>query len=109
MIKFLQITEENFAEEVEQAKLPVVILCWSDIEDLPEGAIALYQSRLAGKAIFGTYRVGYHDTFATSIRIGIVPSILVYRAGEEIGRCQPAMCLAKLIQEVEKIIQKNPH
>ena len=104
MVEFLEITKDNFEKEVRQAKLPAVILCWSDIEDLPEGAIALCQSRLAGKAIFGIYRVGYHDTFATSIRIGIVPSILVYRAGEEIGRKQPTMNPLEWIDWVEEAI-----
>ena len=83
----VQITEENFASEVENSELPVVVDVWGEgcgpckmIEPL----IDQIAEEFEGKAKIGKLNIGENMPLAAKFGISGVPTILFFKGGDEV-------------------------
>jgi len=84
----INITEANFAEEVEKSALPIVVDVWGEgcgpckmIEPLIDQVAAEFE----GKARVGKLNIGENMGLAAKFGISSVPTILFFKGGEEIA------------------------
>ena len=82
------ITEDNFAEEVEKAELPVIVDVWGEgccpckmIEPLIDQVAAEFQ----GKAKVGKLNIGENMALAAKFGISGVPTFLFFKGGKEVA------------------------
>ena len=81
------ITEDNFADEVENSELPMLIDVWGEgcgpckmIEPLIDQIAADFE----GKARVGKLNIAENMAVATKFRITGVPTLLFFKGGEEV-------------------------
>ena len=82
------ITEENFADEVENSDLPVVVDVWGEgcgpckmIEPMIDEVAAQFE----GKAKVGKLNIGENMPLAAKFGISGVPTILFFKGGQEVA------------------------
>ena len=80
------ITEDNFAEEVENSSLPILVDVWGEhcgpckmIEPL----IDQIAEEFEGKARVGKLDIAANMAFAAGLGVKAVPTLLFYKGGEE--------------------------
>lgn len=82
------ITEDNFAEEVEQSDLPILVDVWGEgcgpckmIEPLIDQIAAEFE----GKARVGKLNIAQNMGIAAKFGISGVPTLLFFKGGEEVA------------------------
>ena len=102
----VEFTEENFDQEVLKASTPVLVDMWAVwcgpcrmiapvIEDMA--------GKYAGKIKFGKLNVDEHPQVAAQYRIMNIPTLLVFKRGQEVDRIigvQPREELARRLDSV---------
>ena len=83
----VEITEANFADEVEKSELPIMVDVWGEgcgpckmIEPLIDQIAGDFE----GKARVGKLNIGENMSIAAKFGISGVPTILFFKGGEEV-------------------------
>ena len=83
----VEITEANFADEVEKSELPIMVDVWGEgcgpckmIEPLIDQVAAEFD----GKARVGKLNIGQNMSIAAKFGVRSVPTIMFFKDGEEI-------------------------
>ncbi|MBD3167947.1 MAG: thioredoxin [candidate division Zixibacteria bacterium] len=104
MANIQEITDANFEQEVLKADLPVVIDFWAEwcgpcrmvapiVEELSE--------EYNGKVKFGKLDVDANSNTPAKFGIRSIPTLLIFKGGEEVGRLIGAKPKGQLVKELE--------
>ncbi|MGD9896293.1 MAG: thioredoxin [Candidatus Methylacidiphilaceae bacterium] len=100
-----EITNKNFAQEVAQSPIPVVLDFWAEwcgpcrmvapvIEELA--------GELAGKVKFGKVNVDQEQELAARFSIQSIPTLLIFRDGEIKGRQVGAASKSHILAKIQE-------
>lgn len=104
----LTITDSNFASEVEQAALPVLLDLWAPwcppcrmiaptIEEL--------SAELAGRVKVGKLNIDDNPTTTNRFNVRSIPTLLVLKNGKEIDRIVGAVPKTEILRKLETAIR----
>lgn len=104
MANIQEITDANFEQEVLKSDLPVVIDFWAEwcgpcrmvapiVEELSE--------EYNGKVKFGKLDVDANSNTPAKFGIRSIPTLLIFKGGEEVGRLIGAKPKGQLVKELE--------
>ena len=97
----LEFNKDNFAEQVEQSALPVVVDFWGP-QCAPCLALMLDVEKLAGqfqgKAVFGKVNVAENRRLCISLKVMSIPTILFYKGGSCVDKLTGADVSIEAIQ-----------
>ena len=104
MSNITEITDSNFDQEVLQSDVPVVVDFWAEwcgpcrmvapiVEELSE--------EYNGKVKFGKLDVDSNSGVAARYGIRSIPTLLIFKSGDEVGRLVGAKPKVQLVKELE--------
>jgi len=105
--KPLDITDQNFAQEVERSALPVLVDMWAPwcgpcrfvspvVEDLAV--------ELAGRLRVAKLNVDQNPAIAARFHIQSIPALLVFKEGREVDRIVGAQPKSEILRRVQRFI-----
>ena len=100
----MKITDDNYKELFEQDKL-VVIDFWATWCGPCKRLAPIFESlegEYEGKAIIGKYNAENNEELLERFPVRNVPTILLVKNGEEVGRLAGAVNAAKIKEEIDK-------
>ncbi len=103
----VEFSESNFDHEVLQAKVPVLVDLWAAwfgpglmIAPIVAGLAGTYQ----GKMRMGKLNVDDHPQVAARFRIMNIPTLLLFKGGQEADRIVGVVPKEELVRRIEKVI-----
>ena len=103
----IEITEDNFEQEVAQSKLPVLIDLWAAwcgpcrlIAPVIEELAGTYQ----GKMKMSKLNVDDHPQVAGKFQVMNIPTLLLFKGGEEVDRIVGVVPKDELTRRIDKVI-----
>ena len=103
----VEFSESNFDQEVTKATTPVLVDLWAAwcgpcriIAPVIEELAGKYQ----GKMKMGKLNVDDHPQIAAQFRIMNIPTLLLFKGGQEVDRIVGVVPKEELIRRLEKII-----
>ena len=103
----LELTEDNFTQEVLKAKTPALVDMWAAwcgpcrmLAPVVEELAGAYQ----GKMKFGKLNVDDYPQMAAQYRVMNIPTLLVFKGGQEIDRIVGVQPKEELVRRLEKAI-----
>lgn len=101
----LEFTDINFDTEVLQSELPVLVDFWAtwcgpckQIAPSIEALAAEYQ----GKAKIGKFNIDDHIQVPQKYRVKSIPTLLLFKGGQQVGELVGAMPQSKIEAELKK-------
>ena len=102
-----ELSDTNFEQEVTKSSLPVLVDLWAAwcgpcrlIAPVVEELAGTYQ----GKLKVGKVNVDDHPQVAAQFRIMNIPTLLLFKAGQEADRIVGVVPKEELVRRIEKII-----
>lgn len=102
------ITKQNFAEEVLQSKLPVVVdfyADWCGPCKMMAPVLHEFAEKSEGRIKVGKLNIDSDVEIAEQYRVMSVPSFLVFKNGEKVGMTVGAMSLKDFEQNIEQMLK----
>ncbi len=103
----LELTESNFSQEVLNAKSPAVVDMWAAwcgpcrlIAPVLDELAGTYQ----GKVKFGKLNVDDYPQLAAQYRIMNIPTLLVFKGGQEVDRIIGVQPKEELVRRFDKTL-----
>ena len=103
----MEFTESNFDQEVVQSSTPVLVDMWAAwcgpcrmIGPVVEELAGTYQ----GKMKVGKLNVDDHPSVAAQFRIMNIPTLLIFKGGQEVDRIVGVVPKEELSRRVERIV-----
>lgn len=103
----VEFTEENFQQEVLQASTPVLVDLWAAwcgpcrmIAPVVEEMAGKYQ----GKVKIGKLNVDDHPAIAAQHRVMNIPTLLLFKGGQEIDRLVGVQPKEELVRRIERAV-----
>ncbi len=103
----VELSDENFEKEVTGSKTPVLVDLWAAwcnpcrmIAPVVEELAGTYQ----GKVKFGKLNVDDHPQIASQFRVMNIPTLLLFKNGQEVDRIIGVTPKEELARRVEKLI-----
>ena len=103
----LELSDANFDQEVTKSPTPVLVDLWAAwcgpcrlIAPVVEELAGTYQ----GKLKVGKVNVDDHPQVAAQFRIMNIPTLLLFKAGQEADRIVGVVPKEELVRRIEKII-----
>ena len=103
----LEITEQNFDQEVEKSNVPVLIDMWAAwcgpcriIGPVVEELAGKYQ----GKMKVGKLNVDDHPQVAGRFRIMNIPTLLLFKGGQEVDRIVGVVPKEELARRIDRVL-----
>ena len=93
------LTEENFAQEVEQSQIPVLVDFWADWCGpcrMLAPAVAQIAEEYDGRAMVGKVNVDQQSELARRFGIVSIPSVMVFKNGENVATKVGALAKGQL-------------
>jgi thioredoxin 2 len=105
--KPIQITDANFAEEVERSPLPIFVDMWAPwcgpcrqltpvVEELAV--------ELSGRMRIGKLNVDENPVTSARFRIQSIPAMLVFKGGKEVDRIIGAQPKSEILRHLQRLI-----
>lgn len=103
----LELTEENFQKEVMESDIPVLVDFWAEWCS-PCKALAPALHEMAGEAAgkFKIAKVNVDDNsgIANAHNVMNIPTMIIFKGGEEIERLVGLMSKLKILSKIESVI-----
>ena len=103
----IELTDSNFEQEVINAQTPALVDLWAAwcgpcrmIAPVVEELATAYQ----GKLKVGKLNVDDHPQIAAQYRVMNIPTLLLFKGGQEVDRIVGAQPKAELARRVEQIL-----
>lgn len=103
----MEVTESNFEQEVMKATTPVLVDMWAAwcgpcrlIAPVVEELAGIYQ----GKIKMGKLNVDDHPQIAARFRIMNIPTLLLFKGGQELDRIIGVVPKEELTRRIERVI-----
>lgn len=103
----VEFTEGNFEQEVLQASTPVLVDLWAAwcgpcrvIAPMVEELAGTYQ----GKVKIGKVNVDDHPQIAAQYRIMNIPTLLLFKGGQEVDRIVGVVPKEELSRRIERVL-----
>ena len=102
-----EFTSANFDQEVRKSSVPVLVDMWAAwcgpcrmIAPMVEELAGKYQ----GKVKMGKVNVDDHPQVAAEYRIMNIPTLLLFKAGEEVDRIVGVQPKEELVRRIDKVL-----
>ena len=105
--KPMTITDANFAAEVEQSKLPVLVdfwAAWCGPCRMIAPIIEQLAHKLSGRVRIGKLDVDANHTTAGRFRVQSIPSMLIFKDGREVDRIVGMQSKQAIIQRLQPFL-----
>jgi thioredoxin 2 len=105
--KPLDVTDRDFAEEVEKSPLPVLVDMWAPWCGpcrFVTPAVEELAAELAGRLRVAKLNVDQNPATAARFNIQSIPALLVFKGGREVDRIIGAQSKAELRRRLERLI-----
>jgi thioredoxin 1 len=103
----LELTEDNFEQEVTNSSTPVLVDLWAAwcgpcrmIAPIVEEMAGTY----AGKMKMGKVNVDDHPQIAAQYRIMNIPTLLLFKGGQEVDRIVGVVPKQELARRIDKVL-----
>jgi len=103
----VELTESNFEQEVTKAAMPVLVDLWAAwcgpcrmIAPIVEELAGTYQ----GKVKFGKVNVDDFPQLAAQFRVMNIPTLLLFKAGQEADRIVGVVPKQELTRRLDKVL-----
>lgn len=100
----IMITDANFAGEVENSKIPVLLdfwATWCPPCKMIAPTIDALAKELAGKVKIGKLDVDKNPRTASKFRVQSIPTLIIFKNGEEVDRIVGAQSKAAMMQRLQ--------
>jgi len=98
------VTDENFASEVEQSPLPVLLdlwAAWCGPCRMIAPVIEQLATELAGRVRVGKLNVDENKKVAARFRVQSIPTLLVFKNGQEVDRLVGALPKQEILRRLQ--------
>ena len=103
----IELTESNFEQQVLKSSTPALVDLWAAwcgpcrmIGPVVEELSGAYQ----GKVTFGKLNVDDYPQLAAQYRVMNIPTLLLFKGGQEVGRMVGVQPKEELIRRIEKTL-----
>lgn len=100
----IMITDGNFAAEIENSKIPVLLdfwATWCPPCKMIAPTIDALAKELAGKVKIGKLDVDKNPRTASKFRVQSIPTLIIFKNGEEVDRIVGAQSKAAMMQRLQ--------
>ena len=107
-VKYISLTPENFANEVINSNIPVLVdfwAAWCGPCQIMNPIIADLAEKWTRRVKIGKANVDDNETIATQYNIQAIPTILIFRDGEIVERFTSIVSQATLEEKLNELAQ----